>query len=45
MRMKLTEYVTDDLLLLTRAVFIGSGTLEMYAEDPKGQFRDEPKRP
>ncbi len=33
------EYATDDLLLIQRAVFIGTAALDMYAEDPRGQFR------
>lgn len=31
------EYVSDDALLLHRAVLIGSSMLDMYAEDPSGQ--------
>lgn len=33
------EYTNEDLLLLQRAVFIGGPSLDMYAEDPSGQFR------
>jgi hypothetical protein len=33
------EYVSDDLLLLHRAVFVGSSILDVYAEDPKSQFQ------
>jgi hypothetical protein len=33
------EYVSDDVLLLHRAVFVGSSILDVYAEDPRGQFR------
>ncbi|CAG0970896.1 hypothetical protein PHYC_01242 [Phycisphaerales bacterium] len=33
------EYVSDDLLLIHRAVFVGSSMLDVYAEDPRGQFR------
>lgn len=33
------EYTNEDLLLLQRAVFIGGPSLDMYAEDPRGQFR------
>ena len=33
------EYVSDDLLLLHRAVFVGSSILDVYAEDPGGQLR------
>jgi hypothetical protein len=32
------EYVTDDALLLQRAVFVGTPALDVYAEDPRGQF-------
>jgi hypothetical protein len=32
------EYVSDDLLLLHRAVFVGGSVLDVYAEDPKSQF-------
>jgi len=34
------EYVSDDLLLLHRAVYIGSSVLDVYAEDPRGQFQN-----
>ncbi|MBX3358244.1 MAG: hypothetical protein KF745_07435 [Phycisphaeraceae bacterium] len=33
------EYTGDDLLVIHRAVFVGSAALDMYAEDPRGQFR------
>lgn len=33
------EYVSEDLLLLSRGVFIGGPALDVYAEDPRGQFR------
>ncbi len=33
------EYVSDDLLLLHRAVFVGGAMLDVYAEDPGAQFR------
>lgn len=33
------EYVSEDLLLLHRAVFVGTSSLDVYAEDPRGQFR------
>lgn len=33
------EYASEDLLLLHRAVFVGSTVLDVYAEDPRGQFR------
>ncbi|MFN7020875.1 MAG: hypothetical protein ACK4WH_06060, partial [Phycisphaerales bacterium] len=33
------EYVSEDLLLLHRAVFVGGPSLDVYAEDPRGQFR------
>lgn len=33
------EYTGEDLLLLHRAVFIGGPALDVYAEDPRGQFR------
>jgi hypothetical protein len=33
------EYASEDLLLLHRAVFVGSSVLDVYAEDPRGQFR------
>ncbi len=32
------EYVSDDLLLLHRAVFVGGSILDIYGEDPRGQF-------
>jgi hypothetical protein len=34
-----SEYVSDDLLLLHRAVFVGSSILEIYYDDPRSQFR------
>lgn len=33
------EYACEDLLLLHRAIFVGSSVLDVYAEDPRGQFR------
>lgn len=33
------EYVSEDLLLIHRGVFIGSSLLDVYGEDRKGQFR------
>lgn len=33
------EFANEDLLLLQRTVFIGGPSLDMYAEDPRGQFR------
>lgn len=33
------EYASEDLLFLQRAVFVGSSILDVYAEDPRGQFR------
>lgn len=33
------EFVTDDVLLLHRTVFVGSSILDVYAEDRRGQFR------
>ncbi len=33
------EFTNEDLLLLQRAVFVGGPSLDMYAEDPCGQFR------
>lgn len=33
------EFANEDLLLLQRAVFVGGPSLDMYAEDPRGQFR------
>lgn len=32
------EYVSDDLLLIHRCVYVGSSILDVYAEDPRGQF-------
>lgn len=34
-----SEYCDDDLLLIHRAVFVGGPRLELYAEDPLGQFQ------
>ena len=34
-----SEYASDDLLLLTRAVYIGGPTLARYAHDETGQLR------
>lgn len=34
-----SEYVSDDLLLIQRCVFVGSEQLQVYADDPSGQFR------
>lgn len=43
------EYASEDLLLIHRAVFIGGPALDVYAEDPRGQFRswlrEEGERP
>jgi len=33
------EYASDDLLLIHRAVFVGGSLLDLYAEDPMGQFQ------
>lgn len=33
------EFVSDDMLLLHRSVFVGSTMLDVYADDAKGQFR------
>lgn len=33
------EYASEELLLIQRAIFIGSAALDVYAEDPRGQFR------
>lgn len=32
------EYVSDDLLLIHRTVYVGGSILDVYAEDPRGQF-------
>lgn len=32
------EYVSEDMLLLQRAVFVGGAALDVYAEDESGQF-------
>jgi hypothetical protein len=34
------EYVSEDLLLIHRGVFIGAPALDAYAEDPRGQFQN-----
>jgi hypothetical protein len=33
------EFCSDDVLLIQRGVFVGRPALEMYAENPRGQFR------
>jgi hypothetical protein len=33
------EYVSDDMLLLHRTVFVGSSILDVYADSPAGQFQ------
>lgn len=33
------EYASEDLLLIQRVVFVGAPSLDLYAEDPRGQFR------
>lgn len=33
------EYVSDDLLLIHRAVYVGSTMLDVYADDGRGQFK------
>ncbi|MBX3323559.1 MAG: hypothetical protein KF757_11275 [Phycisphaeraceae bacterium] len=33
------EFASDDLLLLQRAAFIGGPALDVYADDPRGQFQ------
>lgn len=33
------EYANEDLLLIQRVVFVGAPSLDVYAEDPRGQFR------
>lgn len=33
------ELVSEDVLLLQRVVFVGRPSLDVYAEDPRGQFR------
>lgn len=33
------EFASDDLLLLQRAAFIGGPSLDLYAEDARGQFQ------
>jgi hypothetical protein len=33
------EYASDDLLLLQRVAFVGGRALDVYADDPRGQFR------
>ena len=32
------EYASDDLLLIQRCVFVGSDRLQVYSDDPSGQF-------
>lgn len=32
------EFVTDDVLFLQRGIFVGAPALDLYAEDPRGQF-------
>jgi len=34
-----TEYVSDDALMIQRAVFLGGPALKLYSEDPAGQLR------
>jgi hypothetical protein len=33
------EYASDDLLLIHRSVYVGGSILDVYAEDPRGQFQ------
>ncbi|MBK9188464.1 MAG: hypothetical protein IPM33_05850 [Phycisphaerales bacterium] len=33
------EFVSDDVLMLHRCVFVGSSLLDVYAEDTRGQFQ------
>jgi len=33
------EYVSDELLLIHRAVFVGGSILDIYADDPAAQFQ------
>ncbi|MBS0197897.1 MAG: hypothetical protein JSR77_14170 [Planctomycetes bacterium] len=33
------EYVSDDLLLIHRCLYVGGPALDAYADDPKGQFQ------
>lgn len=33
------EYVSDDVLLLQRSIFVGGALLDRYADNPRGQFR------
>lgn len=33
------EYTGEDLLLLHRSIFVGGPALDVYSEDPRGQFR------
>ncbi|MFO0832874.1 MAG: hypothetical protein U0637_13660 [Phycisphaerales bacterium] len=33
------EYVSDDVLMIHRTIFVGSSMLDVYAEDPRGAFR------
>ncbi|MDX9912720.1 MAG: hypothetical protein RBS39_12895 [Phycisphaerales bacterium] len=34
-----SEYVSDDLLLIHRSIYVGGPMLDVYAEDPRGAFR------
>lgn len=33
------EYVSDDLLLIHRCIYVGGPILDVYGEDPRGQFQ------
>ncbi len=33
------EFVSDDLLMLHRVILVGSSILDVYADDPRGQFQ------
>lgn len=33
------EYASEDMLLIHRAIFVGAPSLDVYAEEPTGQFR------
>jgi len=35
-----SEYVSEDLLVIQRSIFIGAPSLDVYGEDPRGQFRN-----
>lgn len=35
----LSEYASEDRLVIQRLVFVGAPSLDVYAEDPRGQFR------